>query len=117
MLTAHELALQQTTQSSDYDGVPGMRQTSLELRRSDRAVSESAHDRDHPILGEQLQRAQPQLVSFGHTSADPPRLHELPPAHEVNLDVRGVSARRHLTGADRNRHHGEPGNCNQDKDH
>jgi hypothetical protein len=70
VLAAHELAVEQIAQPSDHDGVPGVRQTSLELCGSNRAVSQSTQDRDHPILGKQLQCAQSQLVSFGHAPLD-----------------------------------------------
>jgi hypothetical protein len=65
VLAAHELAVEQTAQPPDHDGVPGVRQTALELRGSNRAVSQSRQDRDHPIFGEQLQRAQSQLFAIG----------------------------------------------------
>jgi hypothetical protein len=40
-LAAHELGVQQKAQSSDYDGVRGVRQTSLQLGKADRAIRQT----------------------------------------------------------------------------
>ena len=75
--TANELGVQQTTQPSEQTTQPSDGQ----LRGADRAVGQSAQDRDHPILRKQLQRAQSQRLPCGGRA--PPsslRLHELPPA-------------------------------------
>src|SRR5450759_2798779 len=70
MLTSHELAIQQVTQPEDHHRVPRIRQSMLELYGAERTVSQAAQNRDRRLLGEQLQRAYPQLVLFAHSPLD-----------------------------------------------
>jgi hypothetical protein len=65
-LAARQPAVDEVAQATDDGRMADTVNAPLELGGSERPAGQAAHQRDHPILGQHLQRARSKLISLTH---------------------------------------------------